>query len=107
MRYEWDNVGEEFWTTNCAWCLGIDLIHHQREQVGKVKLFCRPKKVLYDLPDVEIECTVYKYSSKENNIDEIYAAVGKFKNYWVVFNDKLSFNKALENINMKGEFYDE
>lgn len=30
MEYLWDNVDEEFWTTNCAWCLGIDLVRHEK-----------------------------------------------------------------------------
>lgn len=35
MKYIWDNVGEEFWTTKCAWCLGIDLVHHDKKRSGK------------------------------------------------------------------------
>ena len=81
--------------------MGIDFIHHQREEVGKVKLICRPKRVLYNVPDTEIECVIYKYSSKSNGIDELYVVIGKFKNYWVVFNDKLSTNKVLNKINSK------
>jgi len=96
MEFEWEKAGEEFWTTNCAWCLGIDLIHHHREEIGKVNLICRPKRVLYDLPDTEIECTIYKYSSEFSGIDELYVAIGKFRNYWVVFNDKLSANQTLK-----------
>lgn len=101
MEYDWESPGEEFWTSNCAWCLGIDLIHHQREEVGKVKLFCRPKRVCFDLPDTEIDCTIYKYTSKSNGIDEFYAAIGRFKYYWVVFNDKISADKTLTKINSK------
>lgn len=102
MKYIWDNVGEEFWTTNCAWCLGIDLVwDEKKETVGKVNLTCRPKKVLYDLPDTEIEFTIYKYSSKTDGIDELYAAIGKFKNYYVVFLDKISSDKVLSKINRK------
>lgn len=101
MKYEWEMAGEEFWSSGHAWCLGIDLLHHEREEVGKVKLFCRPKKVLYDLPDTEIDSTIYKYFSKSNGIDELYAAIGRFKNYWVVFNDKLSANKTLNEINSR------
>lgn len=32
MEYLWDNVGEEFWTTNCAWCLGIDLVWDEKKK---------------------------------------------------------------------------
>lgn len=98
MEYEWEKAGEEFWTTNCAWYLGIDLIHHTKEEVGKVTLTCRPKQVLYDLPDLDIDCIIYKYSSKAENIDELYVAIGRFRNYWVVFNDKLSAKKTLDKI---------
>ena len=66
-----------------------------------LNLICRPKKVLYNSPDTEIECTIYKYSSEPDYIDELYVAIGKYKNYWVVFNDKLSANKTVEKINSR------
>ena len=55
--------------------------------------------MLYNSDDTESECTIYKYSSKSNGIDELYVAIGKYKNYWVVFNAKLSANKTVEKIN--------
>lgn len=100
MEFRWKKAGEEFWTLdNHCWYLGIDLIMREKEEIGKINLVCRPQKVMYDIPDTEIECTIYKYSSKKQNIKKLYVAIGEFKNYKVVFFDEISAINTVNEIN--------